>query len=583
MNPFRPRQISALAVCVLVASIIASCATRRGEGGSSTYSRTPPPASYDARQAGGTSPQHPFEGAIEGYETTSPQLVPTPAGPLLARDLGDGAGGEKLGRRQPGDRDDSDAEVRSADNPFVRVDQRGGDASTFSTDVDTASYTMLRSSLLEQRRLPAPESVRIEEMLNTFHYDYPRPGARDEHPFVISTDTVACPWSPGHRVVRIGVSGREMDRAHRPPANLVFLIDTSGSMAPDNRLPLLLRSMKLLVDQLDARDRVSIVTYAGDAGVALEPTAGDEHRRIRKALDKLQSGGSTYGSGGIQEAYRQARAHFDRDAANRVILATDGDFNVGVTDEAQLDALVREEARAGIFLTVLGFGIGHSDHRLESLADHGNGMYAYIDREQEARRLFVEQLPGSLVTIAQDVKVQVFFNPAAVSSWRLIGYENRLLKREDFNDDRVDAGDIGAGHTVTALYEIVPNGEPATRGVDANPFIASDGGDARPADPAPASYTMRVRLRYQPPGGGDSRLIETDVSNRARADDAAQRDTTWAMAVAAFGMVLRGSPYRGSCDYRLVDELARQGKGSDEARAGFMELVDAARDLERRR
>nr|MBA3938893.1 von Willebrand factor type A domain-containing protein [Planctomycetota bacterium] len=488
-----------------------------GEGGHDAQERLRDPHALLDRIQAPTPGQEPQAPASAGHER----------GPLLARDLGDGANGEKLGRPRVA------VEERAMDQRdawrFTRTDQAGGDASTFGTDVDTASYTQVRA-VLADGRLPDPGIVRIEEMLNAFHYDYQRPSATDAHPFAISTDVVPCPWQPAHRLARIAIAGRDVDAAQRPPVNLVFLIDVSGSMSADNRLPLLKRAFTLLVDQLDGRDHVAIVTYAGRAGIALPPTSGAERGVILRAIDGLRAGGSTNGEAGIAVAYRVARLNFARGAANRVILATDGDFNVGATGSDDLLHYVRREANAGIGLTALGVGMGNERNEvLRQLADQGNGIHAYLDSDAEARRLFVTDLPASLVTIAQDAKVQVFFNPGAVAAWRLLGYEKRALARRDFNDDRVDAGDLGAGHTVTALYELVPATAIAPAAADANPFVA----EARPAlvrevlDP---SRLMRVRLRYQPPGGGDSRLLESDVADRIETQP--ERETAWAAAVA---------------------------------------------------
>lgn len=507
--------------------------------------------------------------------------APTTA-PLMARDLGDGANGEKLGhpiRRPDDDRPLPEDLQTLRENPFVRADSPGGDASTFAADVDSASYNVVRSCLLEQRRVPQPNEVRVEEMINRFAYHYPAPTTDDQHPFRIDAEVVACPWRRDHQIVRIGIAGETLARRQRPPANLVFLIDVSGSMSPENRLPLLKSSLSLLVNQLDERDRVAIITYAGEAGIALDATPGDQHRAIRRVIDRLGAGGSTHGSAGIREAYRMARLMQSRNSETRVILATDGDFNVGTTNPDELVHLVRREAEAGIYLTALGFGMGGGgDARLQQLADQGNGFHAFIDRADEAKRLFVEQLPSSLVTIAQDVKIQVFFNPSEVASWRLIGYEKRQLKREDFNDDRVDAGEIGAGHTMTALYEIVPISLRPNAN-DPNPFVAGDRIDR----PAPAPFAgdtlLRVRLRYQPPGGGTSVLLEQDVHGRdyRRTPSA---DTSFAMGVAAFGMLLRQSREAGSATWDLASDLVRAG-GDDGTRQEVQELINAAKRIDR--
>jgi Ca-activated chloride channel homolog len=629
MTALRPL-VLLLSVIVIVLALICAGCSRRSDG-SSTYQPAPNPADgehyeQDKRpreSAPVTTPSpsagHQFSKILKGddvggvtatdraQQDTKAAPVATPGiigdlragaeneapkpsrkadhSPVLARDLGDGANGEKLGdpRRRPDDDRPLPGELPALrENPFVRADAPGGDASTFAADVDSASYNVVRSCLLEQHRVPQPAEVRVEELINRFAYSYPTPTADDAHPFRVSTEVVACPWRRDHQIVRIGIAGETLARRQRPPASLVFLIDVSGSMSPENRLPLLKRSLGYLVDQLNEQDQVAIVAYAGEAGIVLDPTTGDQHRAIKRAIDRLGAGGSTHGSAGIQEAYRLARQMQRRGGETRVILATDGDFNVGTTNGDELVRLVRHEAEANVYLTALGFGMGGGgDARLQQLADQGNGFHAFIDRPDEAKRLFIERLPSSLVTIAQDVKIQVFFNPSAVAAWRLIGYENRQLRREDFNDDRIDAGEIGAGHTMTALYEIVP----AVAGVNANdpnPFIAND--EPQRAAPAPfaGDTLLRVRLRYQPPGGGASRLLEQDVRGRdwRRTPSA---DTSFAMGIAAFGMLLRDSPDRretGSCTWNLASELVRAGGDSDE-RQEVQELIAAARRSDR--
>lgn len=513
-----------------------------------------------------------LDGSVLGGEHTEPG---TRASVLQARDLGDGAGGEKLGTpRHP--REDAGGELERG---FTRCSASGGDASTFAVDVDTASFSYARAEL-GQGRWPQKDALRIEEFINAFRYDYAAPGWFDEHPFRFNAETVACPWNEAHQIVRVGIATKAMNPRRRPAANLVFLIDVSGSMADANKLPLIKKSFALLVDQLGRDDRVAVVTYAGDAGVALEPTPGDERRRIMRCIDGLSAGGSTAGADGIRTAYRLARQHHRKEAANRVILATDGDFNVGETDNDALVRMIRSEADDGIFLTTLGFGMGNfQDRRMERLADEGNGMYAYVDDEREARRLFVEQLPASLVTMAQDVKIQVFFNPGAVRGWRLLGYENRTLARQDFNNDRVDAGEVGAGHAITALYEIVP--AYAISEGDPNPFVAGERPVRRQATP---DFALRLRLRYQKPGGSRSVLMEHDVPS-ATTVGTPSSDTHWAMAMAAFAMQLQGSPFRGTCDWRLVRRLAEAGQGGpeSEARNETLDLIERAARSDRRR
>ncbi len=345
-----------------------------------------------------------------------------------------------------------------AENPFLAA--KDNPLSTFSIDVDTASYANVRR-FIESGSLPPPDAVRIEEMINYFPYSYAPPAPGDERPFAVHLEVASCPWNPQDRLVRIGIKGRELAHDKRPASNLVFLLDVSGSMEPPERLPLIKASMHLLVEQLTAEDRVAIVTYAGESGIALSSTAGDKKATILRALDGLQAGGSTNGASGIKLAYRVAREGFIPGGTNRVILATDGDFNVGVTSQGDLVRTIEREAKSGVALSALGVGTdNYKDATMQKLADKGNGNYHYIDRLDEARKVLVEQMSGTLVTIAKDVKIQVEFNPATVAAYRLIGYEKRMLRKEDFNDDRVDAGEIGAGHCVTALYEVVPAGLP---------------------------------------------------------------------------------------------------------------------------
>lgn len=510
--------------------------------------------------------------------------VATTTGPTNDRDLGQGAGKERLGDRQPGE-DGGEAGsgeryARLHDNPFVNVAMAGGDASTFSLDVDSASYSNCRRFLQGEHRLPPADAVRLEELVNTIAYAYPGPSADELAPFRATASLAPCPWADGHLLVRLAVKAREVARDARPPLNLVFLVDTSGSMQDQDKLPLVQRSLNLLAEQLGPRDRLALVTYAGSAGTALAATPGDHQREIRAAIGRLSAGGSTNGAGGIEAAYAEAAKGMMPGGISRVMLCTDGDFNVGISGGSELKALIERKRATGIGLNVYGFGMGNlRDDNLEMLADAGDGCYAYIDGDDEARRLLAYEVMGQLVTVAKDAKVQVFFNPTAVASWRLLGYEDRILARQDFNDDRVDAGDIGAGHTVTALYEIVPAGADATGGVgatgDDNPFIAHQapaGGDA--------SRLLRLRLRWKEPTASASRLLELDLPSHAAAMDG---EFSFASAVAGFGMLLRGSPHRGSCDWAMVESLARDGLGGDPRgqRREFLDLVARARALAR--
>jgi Ca-activated chloride channel family protein len=463
------------------------------------------------------------------------------------------------------------------ENPFIDVatDPR----STFSIDVDTAAYSIVRGFIGRGQR-PPKGAVRIEELINYFPYD--DPGPVGDAPFAVRTDVASAPWNTTHRLVRIALKGKAIDRANRAGTNLVFLLDVSGSMNAPNKLPLLKRSLALLVNQLDARDRVSIVVYAGASGLALPPTSGADKRTILNALDKLEAGGSTNGGEGIELAYAQAARNFIEGGTNRVIIATDGDFNVGVTDRSSLVDLVAIKAKSGVFLSVLGFGMGnYKDDTLESLAQRGNGNYAYVDNMSEARKVLVEQMMGTLVTIAKDVKIQVEWNPRLVQSFRLIGYENRMLAHRDFNDDRKDAGDIGAGHSVTALYEVVPAGAKQDKpGTD--PLKYQKSGQATEA--AQSNELVTVKLRFKQPDGATSSKFEVPTIDSGKTYSETSVDFRFAASVAAFGMILRSSPHKGNATLEQVVSLAEASLGEDPGghRRAFVELVRAAAKLPER-
>lgn len=471
----------------------------------------------------------------------------------------------------------TEAYDRITDNPFVDVGQNP--LATFSIDVDTASYANVRR-FLSQNQLPPKDAVRIEELINYFNYDYPQPSGPD--PIAADMEVAAAPWNPDHRLVRIGIKGKEIDLRNRPSSNLVFLIDVSGSMQPPDKLPLLKSAMKLLVDKLGENDRVSIVVYAGASGMVLPPTNGDRKEVILRAIDRLGAGGSTNGASGIQLAYNLAVSNFIRGGINRVILATDGDFNVGITNQGDLIRLIEDEARSGVFLSVLGFGTGNlKDSTLEKLADTGNGNYAYIDTLNEARKVLVEEIGGTLITIAKDVKIQIEFNPAQVHAYRLIGYENRVLRNEDFNNDLKDAGDMGAGHTVTALFELVPPGvDISIPGVDPLKYQT-------PAKTVPSSSreTLTLKIRYKDPEGSQSKLLEVPLVDSGKTFSAASTDFRFAASVAGFGMILRDSPYKGNLSLDGVNEMATAAKGPDRNgyRGEFIGLVRQARSLLYRR
>lgn len=458
------------------------------------------------------------------------------------------------------------------ENPFRLV--REEPVSTFSLDVDTASYSFMRASL-NRNVLPQPDAVRTEEMVNYFPYNY-APARSAAEPFGTSVAVYPSPWSPGRLLVRVGVKGYELPRAARPRANLVFLIDTSGSMNEENKLPLVKRSLGLLLDRLDANDRVAIVTYAGSAGTALEPTPASQRSVILAAMDRLGAGGSTAGAEGIRQAYALAERNLDPRGVNRVILATDGDFNVGITDQDELKGYIERERGRGVFLSVLGFGMGnYNDALMQTLAQNGNGAAAYIDTLSEARKTLVDEATSTLFPIAKDAKVQVEFNPAAVSEYRLIGYETRLLNREDFDNDRVDAGDVGSGQTVTALYEVTPAG---------GPRAIAELRYARPAAAIPAGAQAGelgfVKIRYKLPRSETSRLISVPIGRAARFArfDDAPRDARFATAVAGFAELLRGGRHTGRFGYDDVLRIAVAARGEDGFgyRAEFIQLVRAA-------
>ncbi len=463
---------------------------------------------------------------------------------------------------------------RIYENPFLLA--RRNPLSTFSIDVDTASYSNVRR-FLNQHQLPPRGAVRIEELVNYFTYDYPPP--EGDVPFSVQVEVAGCPWNPANRLARIGLKGKVVSEEERPAANLVFLLDVSGSMQAANKLPLLKSAMRMLVQNLSQRDRVAIAVYASASGLVLPSTSCKNKQAIFAALDRLRAGGSTAGGEGIELAYAVARQQFVPEYVNRVILCTDGDFNVGISDQSELVRLIEEKARSGVFLTVLGFGMGnYQDSRLEKLADKGNGNYGYIDTIREARKMLVEQLSGTLVTIAKDVKIQVDFNPAHVGAYRLIGYENRLLRVEDFQDDAKDAGEIGAGHTVTALYELVPAGKQGDL-PKVTPTKYQLPSATSPA--ADSDEMLTVRLRYKQPDADTSRELTFPVRDGGKDAADASPDFQFAAAVACYGMLLRDSQHKGESTFELALRLATTGRGDDPSgyRAEFIQLVKTAETI----
>ncbi|WP_342317294.1 VWA domain-containing protein [Lysobacter sp. FW306-1B-D06B] len=460
--------------------------------------------------------------------------------------------------------------AQRTDNPVQRAAEQP--VSTFSIDVDTGSYANVRRMLNDGERPPS-DAVRAEEFINYFDYGHPAPTTR-ETPFRVTTELAPAPWNAQRQLLMIGIKGYDVPKATLAPANLVFLIDTSGSMQDPDKLPLVKQALRQLVPQLRAQDRVSMVVYAGSAGLVLPPTPGDHHGEILAALDRLEAGGSTNGGDGIRLAYAMAKQSFVEGGANRVILATDGDFNVGTVDQNALETLVSEQRKSGIALTTLGFGTGnYNDEMAERLADVGDGNHAYIDSVREARKVLVQQMGGTLLTIARDVKIQVEFNPAQVAEYRLIGYENRILQREDFANDKVDAGDIGAGHQVTALYEITPAGSAAQR---IEPLRY--GAKATQADKSGTGELAHLRLRYKLPGQDSSRLIETPIlaSTLTRTPSPSLR---FASAVAGFADALRGGERMDgwSWDAMITTALGARGDDPRGERSELIQLMDAAR------
>ncbi len=461
------------------------------------------------------------------------------------------------------------------ENPFIEPVGQSA-LSTFSIDVDTASYANVRR-FLNNGQLPPPNAVRIEELVNYFRYDYPQPA--DGQPFSVNTEVAACPWQPRHRLVRFGLKGREILKEQRPATNLVFLIDTSGSMSSGNKLPLVKTGLEMVVKQLGEGDRIAIVTYAGNAGLALPSTPAVQQGDILEIIRNLESGGSTNGAAGITLAYQQAVQNFVKDGANRVILCTDGDFNVGVSSDNELVDMIEKKRNSGVFLSVLGFGMGNlKDAKLEKLADKGNGFYGYIDSEREAKRVFERELAGTLYTIAKDVKIQVEFNPAKVGAYRLVGYENRMLAARDFHDDRKDAGEIGAGHSVTALYEIIP--------FNALPAVAAKVDDLKyqRTDRLPGENSTELctlKLRYKAPDADKSDLDKFAVEDLGTEAVEPSPDFEWQASVAAFGMLLRNSEHKGQASWPLVSELCAGAVGDDPhgQREEFQKLVKTAATL----
>jgi Ca-activated chloride channel homolog len=479
-----------------------------------------------------------------------------------------------MGARNPGNFNTEDYDF-IAENRFYKATQ--DPLSTFSIDVDKASYSNIRR-FLNEGELPPNGAVRIEEMINYFHYDYPQP--KNDHPFSINTELSDCPWNKDHKLVLIGLQGKKIPVDNLPASNFTFLIDVSGSMMDQNKLPLVKSSLNLLVDQLREQDRISIVVYAGAAGLVLAPTAGFEKTKIREAINDLEAGGSTAGGEGIRLAYKTARKNFIKEGNNRVILCTDGDFNVGPSSDDDLERMIEKERESGVYLTVLGYGMGnYKDNKMQKLADKGNGNHAYIDGISEAKKVLINEFGGTLFTIAKDVKLQVEFNPLSVAGYRLIGYENRLLDKEDFKDDKKDAGELGSGHTVTALYEIIPAGVKSD--------FLSDVDNLKYQHQAKVSNSkdlLTVKFRYKKPEEATSILLEAVVNNNSKSFSTASENLRFAVAVAEFGMLLTESKFKGSASFSEVLRIAKAAKGNDPEgyRQEFFTMVEKASKMQRK-
>ncbi len=463
---------------------------------------------------------------------------------------------------------------RRPENGFQETRQQA--LTTFSIDVDRASYSNVRR-FLNSGQLPPSEAVRVEELINYFDYEYPQPTG--DAPLAATTELADSPWNPGLKLLHVGLQARRVAYDQLPASNLVFLVDVSGSMMDANKLPLVKSALTLLADQLRPQDRLALVTYAGAAGLVLASTPGSEKTRIKDAIAALEAGGSTAGAAGIQLAYDVATEHFRKDGNNRVILATDGDFNVGTSSDAELEKLIEEKRKTGVFLSVLGFGMGNlKDKKMEMLADQGNGNYGYIDSFQEARKTFVHEFGGTLFTVAKDVKVQIEFNPAHVRAYRLIGYENRMLRNEDFHDDAKDAGEMGSGHSVTALYELVPTG------VESRYLKTVDSLKYQTVRPAPAGASgewLTLKIRYKRPDAEQSQLLSWPVTLAPKSFGSASENLRFAASVAEFGLLLRGSEFRGNARFDRAAQTAKAALGSDEEgqRSEFIRLVKTAASL----
>lgn len=513
------------------------------------------------------APMSPVYAAAQSQKLSSPRRV----------DLNHASNhtGAYIGALNPNERDrilqaDNEKYQTNEVNPVKSVAQEP--VSTFSIDVDTGSYSNIRRILFNEGRLPPVDAVRIEELINYFSYQYPQ--VKSQHPFTVSTETVDSPWQPNAKLIRFGIKANDVEYENLPAANLVFLVDVSGSMNEPNKLPLVKKTLRILTEQLRPQDKVTIVSYSSGEKLVLPPTAGDEKNKILKAINQLSAAGATSGERAIQMAYSEAQKSFMKEGINRILIATDGDFNVGITNFETLKGLIAEKRKSGISLTTLGFGTGNYNEKLmEQLVDAGDGNYSYIDNEKEAKKVVQRQLSSTLATVAQDVKIQMEFNPATVKEYRLVGYENRMLKNEDFNNDQIDAGDIGAGHTVTALYEVIPVGQKG--------WLNDSRYQKTLAVDSKSNEYGFLNLRYKRPNQSESILLTQAISNRSAALNEATKDTQFAVVVAAYGQQLKGGQYNGKMDWDSIIKLGQTLKQPDEfgLKAEFMDLLKTAKSL----
>ena len=559
----------------LILALLAASGISHAAGLCDDLDSDAPPVEYAAMSAPVLQKAAPVAPASATKEAAAPNLnnrlgvnMPVPAGAKTQWELNQAAA--KIGIRGTAEAPNRERYAHSDANPVHRVSD--APVSTFSIDVDTGSYSNVRRMLIREGRLPPADAVRVEEILNYFAYGYPLP--QDGKPFAVHTQTVDSPWQADAKLIRIAIQAADLAPEKRPPANLVFLIDTSGSMDDPDKLPLVKKTVCHFAEALRADDRISLITYSGSTAEILPPTAGDQKETIIAALKPLRAHGATAGGEALRMAYDAAAKNYRKDGINRILLATDGDFNVGISDPATLKNYVAEKRKSGISLTTLGYGSGnYHDTMMEQLADAGDGNYSYIDSEAEAKKVLVRQLTSTLATVARDVKIQLEFNPAAVKEYRLVGYENRLLREEDFNNDRVDAGDIGAGHNITALYEIIPQGK--TGWLDARHYQNA------PAASGKADEYGWLKLRYKTPESEQSQLIEQPIAAKSIPLADADEATRFAIAAASYAQALKGGKYNGALDWAGILRLAQAAQGSDPygERAGLLQLIEKAREL----